>query len=206
MLHNSQKDFLKRHIGPSDEDQNKMLKKLNYKSLDDLIKSTVPEKIQLKDELNIGESNSEYEALRKLKAISKKNHIYSNFIGMGYYGTYPPYVILRNILENPGWYTSYTPYQPEVAQGRLEMLLNFQQLVIDLTGMDIANASLLDEATAAAEAVGLAQRVRKNNSKKIFVSETCNPQTINLIKTRIEPFGLELIAVSYTHLTLPTKA
>ena len=120
MLHNSQKDFLKRHIGPSDEDQNKMLKKLNYKSLDDLIKSTVPEKIQLKDELNIGESNSEYEALRKLKAISKKNHIYSNFIGMGYYGTYTPYVILRNILENPGWYTSYTPYQPEVAH---ELLL-----------------------------------------------------------------------------------
>ena len=131
MLHNSQKDFLKRHIGPSDEDQNKMLKELNYKSLDDLIKSTVPEKIQLKDELNIGESNSEYEALRKLKAISKKNQIYSNFIGMGYYGTYTPYVILRNILENPGWYTSYTPYQPEVAQGRLEMLLNFQQMIVD---------------------------------------------------------------------------
>ena len=138
MLHNSQKDFLKRHIGPSDEDQNKMLKELNYKSLNDLIKSTVPEKIQLKDELNIGESNSEYEALRKLKAISKKNQIYSNFIGMGYYGTYTPYVILRNILENPGWYTSYTPYQPEVAQGRLEMLLNFQQMIVDFTGMDLS--------------------------------------------------------------------
>ena len=193
MLHNSQKDFLKRHIGPSDEDQNKMLKKLNYKSLDDLIKSTVPEKIQLKDELNIGESNSEYEALRKLKAISKKNHIYSNFIGMGYYGTYTPYVILRNILENPGWYTSYTPYQPEVAQGRLEMLLNFQQMVMDLTGMDIANASLLDEGTAAAEAVALCQRVDKNKLNKIFISKNCNPQTIDVVKTRAEPFNLEVI-------------
>ena len=100
---------------------------------------------------------------------------------------------MRNILENPGWYTSYTPYQPEVAQGRLEMLLNFQQLIIDFTGMDIANASLLDEATAAAEAVGLAQRVSKNNSKKVYVSDTCNPQVVDLIKTRIEPFGLELL-------------
>ena len=112
---------------------------------------------------------------------------------MGYYNSFTPNVILRNILENPGWYTSYTPYQPEVAQGRLEMLLNFQQLIIDLTGMDIANASLLDEATAAAEAVGLSQRLDKNNSKKIFVSNSCNPQTIDLIKTRTEPFGLELI-------------
>ena len=131
MLHNSQKDFLKRHIGSSKEEQLKMIKKLEYKSLDDLIDNTVPEKIQFKGELNIGESNSEYEALRKLKAISKKNQIYSNFLGMGYYGTYTPYVILRNILENPGWYTSYTPYQPEVAQGRLEMLLNFQQMIVD---------------------------------------------------------------------------
>ena len=117
MLHNSQKDFIRRHIGPSEKDQEKMLKDLNFKSLDEFINSTIPEKIQFKGELNIGEPNSEYEALRKLKAISKKNQIYSNFIGMGYYGTYTPYVILRNILENPGWYTSYTPYQPEVAQG-----------------------------------------------------------------------------------------
>ena len=193
MLPNSEKDFLKRHIGPSKEDQSKMLKELKYKSLDDLIDNTVPEKIKFKGELNIGDSNSEYEALRKLRAISKKNQVYSNFIGMGYYGTYTPYVILRNILENPGWYTSYTPYQPEVAQGRLEMLLNFQQSIIDLTGMDIANASLLDEATATAEAVGLSQRLDKTNSKKIFISSNCNPQTIDLIKTRTNPFGLELI-------------
>ena len=131
--------------------------------------------------------------MKKLKEISLKNETYRNFIGMGYYNCFTPHVILRNILENPGWYTSYTPYQPEVAQGRLEMLLNFQQLVIDFTGMDIANASLLDEATAATETVGLAQRVSKNNSKKIYVSDTCNPQTIDLIKTRIEPFGLELV-------------
>ena len=135
MLHNSQKDFIKRHIGPSEKDQNKMLKELGYNSLDHLIESTVPEKILFKDKLSIGESNSEYEALRKLKAISKKNQIYSNFIGMGYYGTYTPNVIVRNILENPGWYTSYTPYQPEVAQGRLEMLLNFQQMIVDFTGI-----------------------------------------------------------------------
>ena len=112
---------------------------------------------------------------------------------MGYYNCFTPNVVLRNILENPGWYTSYTPYQPEVAQGRLEMLLNFQQLVIDFTGMDIANASLLDEATAAAEAVSLAQRVCKNKSKKVFVSKNCNPQVIDLIKTRVEPFGLQLL-------------
>ena len=170
-----------------------MLSELKYSSLDELIKNTVPEKIQFKGELNIGESNSEYEALRKLKVISKKNQIYSNFIGMGYYGTYTPYVILRNILENPGWYTSYTPYQPEVAQGRLEMLLNFQQMIVDFTGMDIANASLLDESTAAAEAVGLSYRLIKTNCKLVFVSENCHPQTIDLIKTRAEPMGLKVL-------------
>jgi len=159
MLKNAQKDFIQRHIGPSIDEQNIMLKELGYKNLDELIKDTVPEKILLKDNLDIGDPNSEYKALRKLKNISKKNKVYSSFIGMGYYGTYTPYVILRNILENPGWYTSYTPYQPEVAQGRLEMLLNFQQMVIDFTGMDIANASLLDEGTAAAEAMSLSYRI-----------------------------------------------
>ena len=170
-----------------------MLKELGFKNLDELIKKTVPEKILLKEDLEIGEPHSEYEALRKLKEISKKNKINSNFIGMGYYGTFTPHVILRNILENPGWYTSYTPYQPEVAQGRLEMLLNFQQMIIDFTGMDIANASLLDEGTAAAEAVGLSYRVSKNDSNKVFVSKDCHPQTIDVIKTRAEPMGLEVI-------------
>jgi glycine dehydrogenase len=190
MLKSSQRDFIRRHIGPSEEDQNKMLSELGFKSLDDLISKTVPENILLKEELEIGEPNSEYEALRKLKAISKKNKIYSNFIGMGYYGTFTPYVILRNILENPGWYTSYTPYQPEVAQGRLEMLLNFQQMICDFTGMDISNASLLDEGTAAAEAVGLSYRLCKNDSNTVFVSKDCHPQTIDVIKTRAEPLGL----------------
>jgi glycine dehydrogenase len=193
MLKNAQKDFIQRHIGSSEQEQEAMLQELGYKNLDELIKETVPEKILLKDSLDIGDSNSEYKALRKLKNISKKNKVYSSFIGMGYYGTYTPYVILRNILENPGWYTSYTPYQPEVAQGRLEMLLNFQQMVIDFTGMDIANASLLDEGTAAAEAMGLSYRVSKSETKKVFVSKNCHPQTIEVIKTRAEPLGLEIV-------------
>ena len=193
MIDNNSKEFIYRHIGPTEAEQEIMLKEAGYNSLEDLMKNTVPEKILLKDELKIDEPLSENDALKKLKIISKQNKIFRNFIGMGYYNSFTPNVILRNILENPGWYTSYTPYQPEVAQGRLEMLLNFQQLIIDLTGMDIANASLLDEATAAAEAVGLSQRLDKNNSKKIFISSSCNPQTIDLIKTRTEPFGLELI-------------
>ena len=135
MLKNAQQDFIQRHIGPSKEEQTAMLKELGYENLDELILKTVPKKILLKESLSIGDPNSEYKALRKLRDISAKNKVYSNFIGMGYYGTYTPYVILRNILENPGWYTSYTPYQPEVAQGRLEMLLNFQQMIIDFTGM-----------------------------------------------------------------------
>lgn len=193
MLKNAQNDFIQRHIGPSVEEQNIMLKELGYKNLDELIKNTVPENILLKDDLGIGDPNSEYKALRKLKNISKKNKVYSSFIGMGYYGTYTPYVILRNILENPGWYTSYTPYQPEVAQGRLEMLMNFQQMIIDFTGMDIANASLLDEGTAAAEAMGLSYRISKTDSNKVFVSKNCHPQTIEVIKTRAEPLGVEII-------------
>ena len=199
MLISSQKDFIKRHIGPSESDQQKMLSELGFKSLDDLIAKTVPENILLTEQLEIGEPNSEYEALRKLKAISKQNKIYSNFIGMGYYGNYTPYVILRNILENPGWYTSYTPYQPEVAQGRLEMLLNFQQMIIDFTGMDIANASLLDEGTAAAEAVGLSYRLCKNDSNIVFVSKDCHPQTIDVIKTRAEPLGLTVVIGDEQH-------
>lgn len=193
MLHNSEKDFIKRHIGTSEEEQKKMLNQLGYKSLDELITNTVPKKILFKDKLSIGEPNSEYEALRKLRTISKKNQVYSNFIGMGYYGTYTPHVILRNILENPGWYTSYTPYQAEVAQGRLEMLINFQQMITDFTGMDIANASLLDEGTAAAEAMSLSHRINKKESKIVFISKDCHPQTIEVIKTRAAPMKLKVI-------------
>ena len=193
MLHNSEKDFIKRHIGTSEEEQKKMLNQLGYKSLDELITNTVPRKILFKDKLSVGEPNSEYEALRKLRIISKKNQVYSNFIGMGYYGTYTPHVILRNILENPGWYTSYTPYQAEVAQGRLEMLINFQQMITDFTGMDIANASLLDEGTAAAEAMSLSHRINKKESKIVFISKDCHPQTIEVIKTRAAPMKLKVI-------------
>jgi len=193
MIDDNSKEFLARHIGPSQDDQEKMLHVVGAKSLNDLMKNTVPEKILLSEELSVDEPISENDALKKLKSISKKNEIFRNFIGMGYYNTFTPNVILRNILENPGWYTSYTPYQPEVAQGRLEMLLNFQQVITDLTGMDIANASLLDESTAAAEAVGLCQRIDKNDSDHVFVSSDCNPQTIDLIKTRTEPFGLKLL-------------
>ena len=193
MIDDNSKEFIARHIGPSKDDQELMLQAVGAKSLDDLMKNTVPEKILLSEELKVSEPVSENDALKMLKSISKKNEIFRNFIGMGYYNTFTPNVILRNILENPGWYTSYTPYQPEVAQGRLEMLLNFQQVITDLTGMDIANASLLDESTAAAEAVGLCQRIDKNNSDHVFVSSDCNPQTIDLIKTRTEPFGLKLL-------------
>ena len=145
MIEDTSKEFIQRHIGPTSHEENTMVKKVGAHSLEDLIEKTVPQKILIKYNLKIDEPMSENDALKKLKLLSKRNEIYRNFIGMGYYNTITPNVILRNILENPGWYTSYTPYQPEVAQGRLEMLLNFQQVIMDLTGMDIANASLLDE-------------------------------------------------------------
>ena len=193
MTDNRNREFIRRHIGPSIDEQKQMLSYLGFNSLDEFIKKIVPEKIIENKPLDIDEPVSEHEALNQLKQIASQNKIFKSFIGMGYYGTYTPNVILRNILENPGWYTAYTPYQPEVAQGRLEMLLNFQQMVMDLTGMDIANASLLDEATAAAEAVALCQRVDKNKLNKIFISKNCNPQTIDVVKTRAEPFNLEVI-------------
>ena len=193
MTDNRNREFIRRHIGPSINEQKQMLSYLGFNSLDEFIKKIVPEKIIENNPLDIDEPVSEHEALNQLKQIASQNKIFKSFIGMGYYGTYTPNVILRNVLENPGWYTAYTPYQPEVAQGRLEMLLNFQQMVMDLTGMDIANASLLDEATAAAEAVALCQRVDKSKLNKIFISKNCNPQTIDVVKTRAEPFNLEVI-------------
>ena len=193
MINDTSKEFIRRHIGPSEEDIEKMLKVVGANSLDDLISKTVPDNILLNDKLKIDDPTSEHESMKQAKAIAEKNKLYKSYIGMGYYNTYMPNVILRNIYCNPGWYTAYTPYQPEVAQGRLEMLLNFQQMVLDFTGMDIANASLLDESTAAAEAIGLSRRLDQNNSNKIFVSSDCNPQTIDVIKTRTEVFGLELV-------------
>jgi glycine dehydrogenase len=176
------KEFIGRHIGPSDEHIKTMLSYLHVKSLEELIQKIVPDKILEKEELKLDDAISEDKALKLLKQIVQKNKIYKNYLGAGYYGTITPNVILRNILENPGWYTAYTPYQPEVAQGRLEMLLNFQQMIIDLTKMDIANASLLDEGTAAAEAVGLCQRINPENLNKIFISNRCNLQTIDVVK------------------------
>ena len=187
-------EFIDRHIGPSKEQIEQMLQTLNLKSLDELISSTVPESIALKNALDLDDPLTESAALAKLKAIAEKNEASKSFIGLGYYDTFTPNVILRNVLENPGWYTAYTPYQPEISQGRLECLLNFQQMTLDLTAMDLANASLLDEATAAAEAMSLANRVSKNRkATKFFVDRHCFPQTIDVIKTRAECFGFELI-------------
>ncbi|MCC2616507.1 aminomethyl-transferring glycine dehydrogenase [Aestuariibacter halophilus] len=187
-------DFIRRHIGPGQDEMNAMLEAVGATSLDDLIEQTVPQGIRLPEGLNIGESQTEADALAYLKAVAEKNVINRSFIGMGYSDTHTPNVILRNVLENPGWYTAYTPYQPEIAQGRLEALLNFQQVTIDLTGLELASASLLDEATAAAEAMGLAKRVSKNKkANAFFVADDVHPQTLDVVKTRAEQFGFDII-------------
>ena len=185
--------FLRRHIGPDAAEQQAMLDTLGVESLDALINQTVPQSILRKDLLNMQAPRSEAEVLGYLKGVASKNEIYTSCIGMGYHGTLTPTVILRNVLENPGWYTAYTPYQPEIAQGRLESLLNFQQISIDLTGMELASASLLDEATAAAEAMALAKRVAKSKSNLFFIDQDCNPQTISVVKTRAEAFGFDVV-------------
>jgi len=188
-----QSDFIRRHIGPGRPEIQAMLDTVGADSLDDLIQQTVPASI-LSEGLNVGEAQSEVDALAELKAVAAKNQVKRSFIGMGYYDTHTPHVILRNVLENPGWYTAYTPYQPEIAQGRLEAILNFQQTTIDLTGMELASASLLDEATAAAEAMALAKRVSKNKKCNAFyVADNVHPQTLDVIKTRAEMFGFDLI-------------
>jgi glycine dehydrogenase len=186
-------DFKQRHIGPNADDIQQMLDVLGISSLDDLINQTVPQSIRLTHALNLPEALSEYAALAKLKEIALKNQIFRSFIGMGYYDTITPTVIQRNILENPGWYTAYTPYQPEIAQGRLEALLNFQTMIIDLTGLEIANASLLDEATAAAEAMSMSYGICKNKANAFFVSQNCHPQTIDVLQTRAKPLGIKMI-------------
>lgn len=190
--------FALRHIGPSEEDQKQMLKTIGAGSLDQLIYETIPDDIRLKNGLNLDEPMTENEYLIHSHEMSKKNKVYKTYIGLGYHPTIMPAVIQRNILENPGWYTAYTPYQAEIAQGRLEALLNFQTMVVDLTGMEIANASLLDESTAAAEAMSLLFAVREREQKKadinkFFVSENVLPQTISLLQTRATPIGIELV-------------
>ena len=194
MAKNSTQKFSHRHIGPNDHEINEMLSFLGYESIDELIHKTIPDNILLKDKLDIGDGLSEHEFLKTIKSVASKNKIVKSFIGMGYYGTITPPVILRNILENPGWYTAYTPYQAEISQGRLEALLNFQTMVTDMTGLEIANASLLDEATAAAEAMVLMYRSSKNGDQ-FFVADDCHPQTIDVLKTRAEPIGIQLVIV-----------
>ena len=188
-------DFSKRHIGPDNSDINKMLSYLGFDSIEQLINATIPNGIQFNDELNIGKSISEYEFLNTIKKIGKKNKVVKSYIGTGYYGTVTPPVILRNILENPGWYTAYTPYQAEISQGRLEALLNFQTMVTDMTGLDISNASLLDESTAAAEAMVLMYRSLQNRNT-FLVSNQCHPQTIDVLKTRSRPIGINLKVIA----------
>ncbi|MDJ0902573.1 MAG: aminomethyl-transferring glycine dehydrogenase [Xenococcus sp. MO_188.B8] len=185
--------FSNRHNGPNQSEIVQMLEVLGIASLDDLIDKTVPGTIRLKNGLQLPTALDEAAALAQLKAIASKNQVYRSFIGMGYYNCITPPVILRNILENPGWYTAYTPYQAEIAQGRLEALLNFQTMVIELTGLEIANSSLLDEGTAAAEAMSMSYGVCKNKAEAFFVDCSCHPQTIEVLKTRANPLGIELI-------------
>src|SRR5216110_987891 len=190
--------FARRHIGPSEAEVAQMLGEVGFENLDSLIDAAVPKNIRLDRELNLPEAKSESEALAELGAISRKNTVARSFIGAGYYDCVTPPVIQRNILENPGWYTAYTPYQAEIAQGRLEALLNFQQMVMDLTALDIANASLLDEATAAAEAMSLCHAVAPNR-KTFFVADICHPQTIAVIQTRAKPLGVEIKIGDHSH-------
>ncbi|GLS83033.1 aminomethyl-transferring glycine dehydrogenase [Paraferrimonas haliotis] len=185
--------FLRRHIGPSDAEQAQMLDYVGAESLDDLTQQIVPEGIRLPTPLTVGESKGEAEALATLKAMADQNQVFKSYIGSGYYGTEVPSVILRNVLENPGWYTAYTPYQPEIAQGRLEAILNFQQLSMDLSGLDLASASLLDEATAAAEAMALAKRVSKNKKCNLYyIADDVFEQTRDVVINRAEHFGFEV--------------
>ncbi|WP_394559851.1 aminomethyl-transferring glycine dehydrogenase [Aquipseudomonas alcaligenes] len=184
--------FLRRHLGPDAREEQAMLDALGLASREELIVQTVPPAIRLNRELDLPAALDEQGALAKLKGYAEQNQLWTSLIGMGYHGTITPTVILRNLLENPGWYTAYTPYQPEIAQGRLESLLNFQQLTIDLTGLDLASASLLDEATAAGEAMALAKRVAKSKSNLFFIDENSHPQTISVVQTRAEGFGIEV--------------
>ena len=185
-------EFHARHIGPNAEEKLEMLRTIGLSSLEDMTDAIVPASIKLKSGLTLPAALSEEQALEKIRAIAQQNQIFKSFIGQGYYGTHTPKVILRNILENPAWYTAYTPYQAEISQGRMEALINFQTMVCDLTGMEISNASLLDEATAAAEAMTLAKRSAKSKSTLFLVDENCHPQTLAVVQTRAEALGLEV--------------
>src|SRR5258707_6038548 len=197
--------FENRHNAPDVAQIEAMLKTVKAKSVDDLISQTVPSAIRLKKPLNLPAAQSEYEFLNGFKKLVSKNKVFRLYIGTGYYNCITPGVILRNVLENPGWYTAYTPYQAEIAQGRMEALINFQTMVMDLTGMEIANASLLDEATAAAEALHLlhaSKKTEKKSAHKFFVDQKTFPQVIDLLKTRSTPIGVELVVVDINKLDI----
>jgi glycine dehydrogenase len=204
-MHSS--NFTPRHIGPDQNEMNEMVDFLKVESLDHLIDHIVPEKIRNRQALKVNKGMHEHLYLKHIKSLAQKNMLYKNFIGQGYYGTITPSPILRNIFENPGWYTAYTPYQAEIAQGRMEAILNFQTMVMDLTGMELANASLLDEGTAAAEAMGMAFHMRtkeaeKNGINKFFVSDKVFSQTFDVLKSRARHLGIELVQDNLDNLNL----
>ncbi len=195
-LLNPSDTFGHRHIGPNDSEVAEMLEALGYRSLAELTNATIPASIRLKKPMQLtglaDQPKGEFELLTELRAIAAQNKVCRSFIGMGYYDTITPAVILRNVMENPGWYTQYTPYQAEIAQGRLEALLNFQTMVSDLTGLPLAGASLLDEGTAAAEAMAMCFAVADHAKKRFFVDQGCHPQTIAVVKTRAKALGIEI--------------
>src|SRR5437762_13842839 len=186
--------FVDRHVGPDSRDIEEMLAVLGVRNLDELIDRTVPASIRMQKPLDLPPGRSEFGLLREVEAIAAKNQVFRSYLGMGYSDTVTPPVILRNVLENPGWYTQYTPYQPEISQGRLEALLNYQQMVEDLTALPVANASLLDEATAAAEAMTMFHNVAPNGSHAFYVAPDCHPQTVDVVRTRARPFGIEIVS------------
>jgi glycine dehydrogenase len=196
--------FVRRHIGPNAAEESELLALLGHKNLDELIDAAVPQKIRLGKKLNLPAARSEFDALAELKKISAENKVFRSFIGMGYYDTITPPVIQRSVLENPGWYTQYTPYQAEIAQGRLEALLNFQTMASELTGLDLANASMLDEATAAAEAMTMALRL-KDGRNIFFISETCHPQTIEVVRARAHALGIEVVIGNHENFSFSEK-
>jgi glycine dehydrogenase len=200
-LNSNNAEFIQRHIGPNHDDTQKMLSVIGLKSVEELISKTVPDNIRSKKAMEIPAGLTEFEMLQSLKKIGEKNIVATNFIGQGYYGTITPSVILRNIFENPGWYTQYTPYQAEIAQGRLESLLNFQTMITDLTGMSISNASLLDEATAAAEAMAMifnhVNKAEVATQPKLFVDQSIFTQTKDVLATRANPIGIEIVEGNY---------
>src|SRR5262245_11288131 len=191
--------FAARHIGPDHAERLAMLAVVGASSLDDLMDDAIPPQIRLTEPLSLPHGESEHRYLRDLRALASLNQVFKSYIGLGYYGCVTPSVIQRNVLENPGWYTPYTPYQAEIAQGRLEGLVNFQTMVTELTGLEVANASLLDEATAAAEAMAMLHRIQakrvndQTEGTEFFVASSCFPQTIDVLRTRAEPLGIELV-------------